>query len=178
MDIGIKIRNLRLQHKLTQRELSIKINVTSGYISQIENNLISPSLKTLCLLLDVFKTNISAFFKQENHNIPLIIKKEDYLIKNNQNTKNKTYHILHNYQTHKIEPMIIDIQPEGQIEFGTKTIKNEFFLVLEGEIILVLKKLHYLLNKEDAFYIPVNQEYHLFNNHKKNKTKILQIIIY
>ncbi|KOR75419.1 Transcriptional regulator [Candidatus Phytoplasma pruni] len=62
MDIGFQIRTLRLKNKLTQKELSEKINVTSGYISQIENNLISPSLKTLFPLLEIFNVSVSDFF--------------------------------------------------------------------------------------------------------------------
>ncbi|MDV3196983.1 MAG: helix-turn-helix transcriptional regulator, partial [Pigeon pea little leaf phytoplasma] len=54
MYIGDKIRNLRLLQQLTQRELAQKINMTTGYVSQIENNLILPSLNTLFLILKIF----------------------------------------------------------------------------------------------------------------------------
>ncbi|MDV3182570.1 MAG: helix-turn-helix transcriptional regulator [Candidatus Phytoplasma australasiaticum] len=63
MHIGDKIRNLRLQKQLTQRELAQKINMTTGYISQIENNLILPSLNTLFLMLKIFKISTVDFFR-------------------------------------------------------------------------------------------------------------------
>ena len=46
MDIGSKIKQLRLENGLTQQELANRLELTKGYISQIERNLSSPSLET------------------------------------------------------------------------------------------------------------------------------------
>ncbi|KOR75420.1 Transcriptional regulator [Candidatus Phytoplasma pruni] len=56
----------------------------------------------------------------------------------------------------------------------TRTINDEFCYVLEGEVVLVLNKKHYLLKKEDTFYLSINEEYHLLNN-SSEKTKILKV---
>jgi transcriptional regulator with XRE-family HTH domain len=45
-----KVKTLRLKRKLTQSELAQKINATASYISQLERNLISPSIDSLILL--------------------------------------------------------------------------------------------------------------------------------
>ena len=62
MDIGSKIRDLRLENDLTQEELASRVELTKGYISQLENNLTSPSINTLLDILEVLGTNISEFF--------------------------------------------------------------------------------------------------------------------
>ena len=45
--INTKIKIYRKIKNLTQRQLAIKCNLTQGYISLLENNLESPTLRTL-----------------------------------------------------------------------------------------------------------------------------------
>ena len=47
MEIGSKIRELRLKADLTQEELGDRCELTKGYISQLENDVTSPSIATL-----------------------------------------------------------------------------------------------------------------------------------
>ncbi|MDO8064160.1 helix-turn-helix domain-containing protein [Candidatus Phytoplasma bonamiae] len=177
MYIGDKIRNLRLQQQLTQRELAQKINMTTGYISQIENNLILPSLNTLFLMLKIFKISIVDFFKYEE-SIIVINKKIDFNIQYNSHLKNKIYHIFKNLDKFKIEPLIIELKPQGQTELQLKSLSHEFFFVLEGEVFLILDKLHYLLKQEDTLYLGSNKEYYFVNNQNHKNAKILKIIIF
>ena len=53
MDIGQRIKNLRVQKGLTQEELGERTDLTKGYISQLERNLSSPSMETFFSLLEV-----------------------------------------------------------------------------------------------------------------------------
>ena len=46
--LGQDIRNLRKQKGLTISELAIKADISTGVISQIERNLTTPSMKSLC----------------------------------------------------------------------------------------------------------------------------------
>ena len=46
MDIGEKLRQLRLQRGLTQEELADRCELSKGFISQVERNLASPSIAT------------------------------------------------------------------------------------------------------------------------------------
>ena len=47
MEIGKKIKELRNTLNLSQEELASRCDLTKGYISQLENNLTSPSIATL-----------------------------------------------------------------------------------------------------------------------------------
>ncbi|EUJ37588.1 cupin domain-containing protein [Brochothrix thermosphacta DSM 20171 = FSL F6-1036] len=46
MDIGSKLKNLRLKKGLTQEELAERTDLSKGYISQIEHESSSPSMET------------------------------------------------------------------------------------------------------------------------------------
>ncbi len=65
MDLGVKIKRLRLQCGLTQEELADRCELTKGYISQLENNLTSPSITTLMDILAVLGSDLKSFFNEE-----------------------------------------------------------------------------------------------------------------
>ena len=53
MEIGEKLRNLRIQKNLTQEELGERTDLSKGYISQLERDLSSPSMETFFSILEV-----------------------------------------------------------------------------------------------------------------------------
>ena len=53
MDIGEKIKRLRTEKQLTQEELANRCELSKGFISQLENNLTSPSIATLIDILKI-----------------------------------------------------------------------------------------------------------------------------
>jgi len=62
MLLGEKIRDLRLYCELTQEELADRCELTKGYISQLENDLTSPSIATLIDILYALGTDLKEFF--------------------------------------------------------------------------------------------------------------------
>ena len=61
-EIGRKIRAMRLRLGLTQEELAARTELTKGFISQLENDVTSPSIATLMDILEALGTDISTFF--------------------------------------------------------------------------------------------------------------------
>ena len=62
MEIGDKIRRLRVEKQLTQEELASRCELSKGFISQLENDLTSPSIATLIDILEILGTNLPDFF--------------------------------------------------------------------------------------------------------------------
>ena len=58
MEIGKKIKELRNTLNLSQEELASRCDLTKGYISQLENNLTSPSIATLVDILNALGTSL------------------------------------------------------------------------------------------------------------------------
>ena len=65
MDIGFKIKELRMERGLTQEELADRAELSKGFISQVENNLTSPSIATLTDILQCLGTDLKDFFNDE-----------------------------------------------------------------------------------------------------------------
>ena len=51
MKIGDKIKRMRIEKGLTQEELANRCELSKGFISQLENDLTSPSIATLIDIL-------------------------------------------------------------------------------------------------------------------------------
>lgn len=62
MDIGERLRSLREEHGLSQRELATRAGLTNGTISLIEKNKTSPSVASLKSLLDAIPISMADFF--------------------------------------------------------------------------------------------------------------------
>lgn len=139
VDIGKKIRALRLGNGLTQDELASRLELTKGYISQLENNLTSPSIQTLFALLEVLGTNIHEFFANEQE-INVVFKKEDFFEKENDDLKHRISWIVPNALKYQMEPIIINLEAGGQSTIDDPHNGEEFGYVLEGQVTLVLNK--------------------------------------
>ena len=63
--IGGKLKQLRLDKKLSIAELSRLSDVSTGLISQIERDLVVPSVTSLWRLAKALDTNINYFFYEE-----------------------------------------------------------------------------------------------------------------
>ena len=64
MEIGSKIKELRMRNGLTQEELADRSELSKGFISQLENDLTSPSISTLEDILQCLGTTLIDFFSK------------------------------------------------------------------------------------------------------------------
>ena len=78
MDIGRRVKELRFKKGLSQTELAQFVGVTPSTISQIEGNMIYPSLPGLVKMAEVLSVDISSFFQgQEDKKKGVIFSFED-----------------------------------------------------------------------------------------------------
>ena len=74
MDFGKKLRELRKEGNVGQKELAGYLNVSISTISNYENNVHSPDLDTLCKLADFFQVSIDYLMDRTKYRYSL-----DYL---------------------------------------------------------------------------------------------------
>ena len=87
MDIGNKIKELRILYGLTQQELADRLELSKGFISQLERNLTSPSVGTLLDIIQCLGTTPAEFFADDEP-AQLVFKNEDYFEKEDDNINN------------------------------------------------------------------------------------------
>ena len=78
--IGAKIRDLRLKNGLTQEELADRAELSKGFISQLENDLTSPSIATLTDIITLLGSSLGKFFSDFD-DVQLVFTPDDYFEK-------------------------------------------------------------------------------------------------
>ena len=73
---GKKIKNLRDENKMSQEDLSVKLEITQRQVSMIERGLSFPKLQTLNKLANIFKCNIQDLFDYSHLQSQEILKTE------------------------------------------------------------------------------------------------------
>jgi transcriptional regulator with XRE-family HTH domain len=171
MDIGEKIKRLRLQLNLSQAELADRCELTKGYISQLENNLNSPSISTLCDILAALGTDLSEFFKKEDDE-RVVFSADDFIEKQDGGMLLKW--IIPNAQKNAMEPVLVELDPEGATTTDFPHEGEEFGYVLDGKIRIELGTKKHLCKKGEAFYYKADKV-HTIKNSGKNKAKFIWI---
>ncbi|HHP7233679.1 MAG TPA: helix-turn-helix domain-containing protein [Desulfobacterales bacterium] len=78
VDLGGKLRQLRTARGFSQTELAKRIGVTPSTISQIESNMILPSLPALFKMAEMLAVDVGAFFRESaTERKPVIVSSSD-----------------------------------------------------------------------------------------------------
>ena len=76
MQLGRKIRDLRLRRGLTVQQLAEASKLSKGFISQVENDRTSPSLATLRDLAHALETSV-AYLVVEEDQVPYVVRRNE-----------------------------------------------------------------------------------------------------
>ncbi len=171
MDLGAKIRQMRNQKGLTQEELADRCELTKGYISQLENNLNSPSIATLTDILNALGSNLSEFFREDAEE-KVVFSKEEFIEKDSEGMFLRW--LIPNAQKNMMEPMLVELSESTASPIDVPHEGEEFGYVLEGKISVVLGSKHYPCKKGEAFYYAASKPHYILNK-SKNKAKFLWI---
>ena len=135
MDIGKKIKELRVLTGLTQEELADRAELSKGFISQLERNLTSPSIATLIDILQCLGTNLNEFFSDDRKDEQIVFKSTDYFEKVDAELKNKIEWIIPNAQKNMMEPIRLTLEPGGSTYPDNPHEGEEFGYILSGSVI-------------------------------------------
>ena len=175
---GEKLRDVREKQGLTLKDIAGKLEVSESYISQIERNLVSPSLDTLLRLCEVLGIDPEYLFKEyrKKRAVDLVRSGE----RHTQSMPGMRYERLSSppdmEEAHSIEAFLLHVEPgseRGSREYGHPG--REWGLVLEGSAVLELGGENYTLEAGDS--ISFKTEYpHTLRNAGKAPLKAVWII--
>ncbi len=166
MTIGERIKDLRLACELTQEELAYRCELTKGYISQLENELTSPSIATLIDILSALGTNLKDFFAEDDDEEKLSFNKNEFIEKVTDG------YILNwlvpNSQKNEMEPIHLLLSAGQETDEDFPHEGEEFGYVLKGEIILVVGKRRIKVKKGESFYFTAKKTHKIINKTSKS----------
>ena len=148
MDIGKKLKELRLQNDLTLNDLASRCELTKGFLSQVEHNLTMPSIATLDDILEALGTNLSEFFKEEEEK-QIVFQTQDFFIDEQEDYQIEW--VIPNAQKNQMEPIVLTLHPHKQSQEMLAHHGEEFGLVLKGSVTLVRANRKYKLKAQMLF---------------------------
>lgn len=160
MNIGEKLKELRVLKGLTQEELADRAELSKGFISQLERDLTSPSIATLMDILQCLGTSIGEFFN-ETPEEQIVFGKNDYFVKEDTELKNAIQWIIPNAQKNMMEPIYLTLEAGGSTYPDTPHEGEEFGYVLQGSISIHLGSRIYKAKKGEAFYYTSDKTHYL-----------------
>ena len=171
MEIGSKIKRLRLQLNLSQSELADRCELTKGYISQLENDLTSPSIATLMDILSALGTSPSEFFKKDD-DLRVTFTENDFIEKHEDGMVLKW--IIPNAQKNQMEPVLVELLSGASTAVDFPHEGEEFGYLLEGKICITLGESKYVCKKGETFYYTADRA-HSIKNTGKTLARLLWI---
>lgn len=152
--------------ELTQEELGDRCDLTKGFISQLENNLTSPSINTLINILEALGSSPEAFFASSQKE-KLVFKKDDVFTSENDEDGNTITWLITNAQKNDMEPILTTIEAGGLLFDEDPHIGEEFGYVIKGRIELIVEGEKHTVGKGESFYFESNRAHKIHNPYHK-----------
>lgn len=173
MDIGEKIKMLRIKNDLTQEELAERSELSKGFISQVERDLASPSIQTLVDLLEALGTNLADFFR-DSADEKIVFTEDEYFESKNDDLGYTIDWVVPDAQGRSMEPVRISLPTGAKTRTYGPHEAEEFGYVLQGKILLDVNGKKHTIKKGETFYIS-SGAIHYFENTQKSTAQVLWV---
>lgn len=166
--IGNQIRKMRKERGLTLEELGKEAGVTASYLSQIERDLVEPSISTLRKVAAAINVPVYKFLMEADG-------EDKFLIRKNERKKSRS--IQGKVVAEFFTPVAKDenhltmvgltakLPPFSESGILDESIHNaeEVILVIKGVLEITVEEDVYVLNEGDSIYIKANLK-HVIKN--------------
>lgn len=174
MQIGAKLRELRTQRNLTQEELAGRCELSKGFISQVENDLASPSIATLVDMLECLGSDLQSFFADDSKEKVVFAPADMFEKQDDEDKHGKITWLIPTAQKNSMEPILLELEPGGQTSVMPPHDGEEFGYVLAGRITLCSGKREYVVKTGGSFCLHPSST-HFLRNSGKTKAKVLWV---
>ncbi len=134
-EIGKRIKNLRLEKRVTLEQLAERTGFTKGYLSKVEKSEKAPPVSTLGMIARVLDVTISTLLGEESHasSICLVRKDERTSIVRPGTAFEYSYESLaYKFKNRRMEPFILTLPVHPKKKTLYRHDGQEILFVLEG----------------------------------------------
>lgn len=182
IQISSRIKQVRVEKKITIQSLADKAQVSKGLISQIENNRTVPSLWVLLNIIFALNLDFNEFFKditrEKKNPHPVIFKKQkDYHVFEKENSKGFFYHraFTRNLQGGPVDFVILELKKGAKRNRMVKTDSFEFNYMIKGTVEYFIDDKRYLFEEGDSLFLDSRLSHKLSN---VGKGDALMVVVY
>jgi len=176
MEIGKRIKRLRLANDLTQDELALRSDLTKGFISLLERDLTSISIEALAQVLEVLGSSLSKFFKDlEMGEQKVVFRSGDRVLVEGARDEETIELLIPGARRNMMDPVLVTVMP-GEASTDSGHGGEEFGMVLSGTVILEMEGYkHQRVGKGECFYFKADRP-HVIVNRGKRTARILWVV--
>ena len=180
LEVSRRVKQQRLEKRLTLQELADKSGVSKGLISQIENGRSIPSLPVMFSIIQSLEIEVSEFFKDLNLLEPTIVvqKKENYEKFEKEDARGFSYQrmLTKNLAASTIDFVLLELAPDAHRE-EVCTEAYEYKYILKGEAEYLINGQTYVLEEGDSLFFDGRLP-HVPKNKKKHPCVMLIIYFF
>lgn len=177
MNLGSILRQKRKDRKLTLKTIAEKAGISEGFLSQVENDVSSPSVDTLVNICNAVGIEAGEVFKEaEKQERLVVIRKSDWEEVELPASGFSTRRFFSPENRKIIDSSIIAIEPEKSIP-ARKNVKNtqEVLCVLKGSVELLHGGESYQLFEGDSVHYWSIQQREVISNRSQGLTVVLWV---
>jgi transcriptional regulator with XRE-family HTH domain len=163
MDIGEKLKQLRVKNGLTQKDLADRCDLTKGFISQVENNLASPSIASLMDILETLGVSARDFFN-DDINDSVVFGEDEVFTQEDPELGNTIRWLIPSALKNRIEPILLKLAKNGRSQLYSPFDGEVFGYVIRGSVALHMGGQAYKIKKGESFYHSADSEHYLENS--------------
>lgn len=175
VSVGRKVRELRKERNLSQRDLACQAGLSPNAISLIERDEISPSVATLQRLAIALQVKMSYFFEEDNNQLPVIYVKA----KERPSLTSKGLMIAglgRRLREQELEPFFVSLAPAA--ESGRHPVihsGHEFVCCLRGTVEYEIDGTIYQLEAGDFLLFEAELPHH-WRNASQEEAELLLVL--
>lgn len=153
-NIHEKIKKMRMDKKLTLKELSDLTGLSSGFLSLLERGSTSIAITSLKKIADAFEVDITYFFETPEVNRKFHISKREqkkFWIESADNTFTK---LSGQFKNRSLESLFITLQPNQQKQYDDSHLGEEFYYILSGMVRFTIDGEQYDVYAGESIHFP------------------------
>ena len=178
MKTGFKIKDLRIRQRVTLKELAKKTDLSASFLSQLERDLVSPSISSLEKVAEALNTKAGYFFEREENKEFILIKKgsgRKIIVKEKKISIETLASGLLNI---KMQPQVFTLGVKAELSKDLiYTAGEKFGIVLKGRLEFLCDEKKLTLEEGDSIYCAYTQKLQRIINISKTEAKILWITL-
>jgi len=175
--IGVNIKRLREEKRISLRALAKNVNISPGFISQIETGKALPSLDTLKSIANCLSTTVGSLIgeNQQPGQSP-VLRMDERKHLDRIGSGINIYLLTSPDPNKQMEPLLFKLNANASSgETMYKHFGQEFVMILKGVMEITLNDAVYVLRKGDSIYFNSNTP-HSFKNVSKEETEAIWVV--
>ncbi|WP_338779448.1 XRE family transcriptional regulator [Metabacillus sp. FJAT-52054] len=164
MQIGKKIKNLRLKSGLTQEELGERTDLSKGYISQLERDLSSPSMETFFSILEVLGCTPEKFFESGDSIQKVVYSEEDQTGYKDEEKGYEIHWLVPESNEKEMEPIRLLFKENGEFKEFEPSSSETYGYCLSGRVAIRIGTRYYSASAGESIYFSAADTHQITND--------------